>query len=225
MTKRDRKRIQEKTLLQSKYLDWFHYRKCCISATLGRKLHIISQKGVNDATFNRAIDKSGSGSFINEAMTFGILNESKGIQDLWKLFKLSHIGSQMQRVGLCIDEDLPILVGSPDAFMSCICCGKDGKRNYFLVEIKCPFKLRCIGPSGWRELSYLTKEGKLRKTHPYYYQLQINCGINHIQKALFSIWTPQGSITLEIDFDELFYQNIKHAASDYYFNHYINNRI
>ena len=223
ITARDRKRIEQKTRLQADNPFWFEYRKGLVTGTLGRRIVIQAQRRETSQSLNNAISKFGNGRFTNEAMEYGKLSEQSAVLALWEEFEAAHVDPQMHQSGLCIDPTLPILAGSPDIILSCLCCSKNGERCYVIGECKCPHRLRHIGIQGWRDLEYLTDEGKLRQNHSYNYQQNIYCGIYEASKCLFIIWTPHGHITLEIPFDEALFKTIKESTEYYYFNHYVKN--
>ena len=64
--------------------------------------------------------------------------------------------------GLVISEQYNFIAATPDAVMSCNCCGSG------IVEIKCPFVMKDNDPD---EAQFL-ENGSLETSHQYYYQVQ-----------------------------------------------------
>lgn len=92
----------------------------------------------------------------------------------------------MTPAGLVISHTWPFLASSPDEFISCDCCGSG------LLEIKCPLKQR-----GKSILSAVSKKGfclelkdgsvSLRKSHPFYWQVQTQLFLCNAEFADFCI--------------------------------------
>ena len=212
----------QKTIGQALNQFWFEYRKGIVTGTLARRIVIQTQRREASQSINNAISKLGSGKFSNEAMDYGRLHETSAIEALWDEFSQVHVEPEMHQAGLCIDGSLPVLGGSPDVLLSCVCCSSTyGQRAYFVGEAKCPFRLRHSGIVAWRDLEYLTENCELRTNHTYNYQQNVYCGIFKAIKCLFIIWTPYGHLTLEIPFDEGLFKTIKKSVKYYYFTHYV----
>ena len=144
ISKRDRRRIERKTRLQSECSSWFIYRQGCISGTISRQVVNCIQRDTFSIPLNKAISKTGQRPFSNEACRYGLENEKQGIEVLWIQFKKSHRYPKLQKSGIRTDKDLAYLTGSPDIILSCENCCCDGVR-YFVGEVKCPFRLKESG--------------------------------------------------------------------------------
>ena len=222
ISKRDIRRIKEITKNQSLDASWFEYRKSLITGTVIQRVVNAVKKETSSTSLNESISKFGYKKFTCEAMEYGLNNEVHALNALWEEFSQSHVSPQQHKVGICLDPELPILGGSPDLILSCECCSSTpGQRHYFIAEAKCPFKLRQSGIKSWRELSYLTENCELKKNHTYYYQVTLYCGVTDYKHCLFIIWTPQGHLTLKLEFDQQLFSLMKSCARDYYFNYYI----
>ena len=223
ISKEDILRIEEITKDQSLDAVWFEYRKALITGTTIQRVVNAVKKGTSSANLNETISKFGYKNFTCPAIEYGLKNEVNALDVLWTEFSQNHTSPQKQKLGLCLDVKLPILGGSPDLILSCECCGDgEGERYYYVVEAKCPYKLRQSGIKGWRDLQYLTKNCELKKNHSYYFQQTLYCGILGYKKCLFIIWTPDGHLTLKIDFDEALFSEMRMSAEAYYFTNYIN---
>ena len=220
ISKRDRRRIERKTRLQSECSSWFIYRQGCISGTISRQVVNCIQRDTFSIPLNKAISKTGQRPFSNEATRYGLENEKLGIDALWSQFKKSHRSPKLQKSGIRTDKDLAYLVGSPDIILSCENCCCDGVR-YFVGEVKCPFRLKESGIQNWKTLEYLTSNSELKKTHQHYYQLTLYCGIVGAHIRYFVIWAPDGNIILEVTFDKDLFDHIKSCSEKYYYEHYI----
>ena len=222
ISKTDILRIEELTKDQSMDAVWFEYRKALITGTTIQRVVNALKKGTSSANLNESISKFGYKNFTCPAIEYGLKNEANALDVLWTEFSQNHTSPQKHKMGLCLDPMLPILGGSPDMILSCECCGSiPGERYYFVAEAKCPYKLRESGIKGWRELVYLTKNCELKESHTYYFQQTLYCGILGYEKCLFIIWTPDGHLTLKLDFDEELFSKMRISAEKYYFRYYI----
>lgn len=220
-SKRDRQKVRERTKNQSQSNVWFMYRQAIITGTIIRRVIKAVEKGKSDENLNKAISKFGDG-FTCEAIEYGLANENNALRILWKEFCKDHYLPLSHKVGLCLDPELPILGGSPDLIFSCMCCSnEENKRHFFICEAKCPFKLKDSGITEWRKLPYLTENCELDKNHSYYHQLMLYCGVMGYTQSLFIIWTPEGHLTLKLDFDEDLFDLMRRCAKEYYFKFYL----
>ena len=218
---RDRQKVRERTKNQSDSEVWFLYRQAVITGTIIRRVIKAAERGQNDENLNKAISKLGGG-FTCEAIEYGLANENNALRVLWKEFCKDHYLPLSHKVGLCLDPELPILGGSPDLIVSCMCCSKEeNKRHFFICEAKCPFVLKDCGIKEWWKLPYLTESCQLDKRHSYYYQQMLYCGVMGYSQSLFIIWTPEGHLTLKLDFDQQLFNVMKRSAEEYYFKFYL----
>ena len=100
-SKRDRRRIYEKTKSQSQVFEWKLYRQGAISGTLIKRVMMsIKHEKEPSPSLNRSISKFWDNSFSNEAMRYGVFHEKDGIQVLWEYLKKKHKNATMVRPGL-----------------------------------------------------------------------------------------------------------------------------
>ena len=220
ISKRDRKRICKKTQLQSSEPLWHLFRQACITGTLiKRVVNAILQEKPSDS-INRAISKFSTRRFTNEAMEYGIKHEKDGVEVLWNYFKKRHRNTKFEKIGICMHEELPFLVGSPDVLLICENCCNPGKK-LFIGEVKCPYRLRDVGIDALDLLEYLNEDKTLKTSHTYYFQQNLYCGLNNASMCYFIIWTPKGHHILEIEFDPNLYKTTTYASEKYYFENYV----
>ena len=215
-SKRVIKRISTRTQGQSNNSFWFLYRRAIITGTLARR--VISQNicGETNLKLNQAISKFFPNNFCSEAMQYGIENEKKGMDQFLKIFKNEHIGVKVKNTGVILYERVPYIAGSPDGIVSCEC-----HTESFLVEIKCPYRLKSVGISGWKILEYLDARQKLKKNHTYMNQVNLYQGITGIKTAYFVVYAKDDVIIDTIDFDESFFRYQIYNMENYYKNHYL----
>ena len=111
---------------------------------------------------------------------------------------------------------LPFILASPDRMMKCKCCGDR------CIEIKCPFSLRETPfELGWKSLGYMECEDDkitLKKTHPYYLQVQGQMGCTGCQSSFFVVWDPVSASPHieEIKFDPNFWEDMKRSLTIFF---------
>lgn len=110
---------------------------------------------------------------------------------LFQVMERSHQNFKLEPTGLWISTDNQHIGATPDAIASCDCHGT------WCVEVKCPYCVRDkvlseAVESGhhnlWLELSpdgHLT----LKRSHPYWTQVQVQLHVTGFQFAHFVVWT------------------------------------
>lgn len=102
-----------------------------------------------------------------------------------------HQDQSIRDAGLYIDTTHPYLGASPDAVLSCACCG-DG-----ILEIKCPHCAKDSGVLSAAERNLLDcleiKQGAhaLKKDHQYYYQVQAQLFVTKCKYCDFMVWSEK----------------------------------
>ena len=94
------------------------------------------------------------------------------------------------QLGLVLNPLQPWLAGSPDGVTKL-----DGE--FVLLEIKCP--LSCKDSS--INVGYI-KDGKLKRSHPYFAQVQVLLYLCNLRKCLFFMFSSADSVQIEILKDE-----------------------
>ncbi|CAM4548128.1 unnamed protein product [Leuciscus chuanchicus] len=94
-----------------------------------------------------------------------------------------------QRLTYCTSdqcEDHLHLGASPEGTVSGSCCGRG------TLEIKCPYKHRAGLTSCSEDLQFcLDTTGQLKRTYPYYYQVQQQMFVCDVHYSDFVVWTKQ----------------------------------
>jgi hypothetical protein len=215
-TKRIILRISERTKLQSETTFWYLYRKCVITGTLCKRVISQNLKNEKNEKINRIISKQFQSTFTNQALEYGKINENTAINIFFKSFSQNHKNAKLRKCGLVIYENLPFVAGSPDAIVACECCPEP-----YVVEVKCPFRLKYTGISNWRCLEYFNEEQLLKRSHTYFNQINLYQGILGLKKAFFIVYARDQIISKLIEFDETFFKNQIKNLSEYYIKFYL----
>lgn len=112
--------------------------------------------------------------------------------------------------GLVVCLQQPWLAASPDSLINCTCHGPG------VIEVKCPYKFRDVKIITAVEneknfhLSYHenSKEFKLKTTHEYYYQIQLQMFVTRCTYGMFVTFTTCDFVYVNVPFDEQFFEKV-----------------
>lgn len=123
--------------------------------------------------------------------------------------------TQFKEARLFICKGHLFLAATPDMLVECSCCGAG------VVEVKCPWKVKdgrltdllkdansCV-----REVD---GELKLKPTHRYYYQIQVQMFVRKKSYADFVLWNAQEINVQRIQKDDSFIASLILTASSYF---------
>ena len=209
-------KIERRTRLQAQSRHWFVYRRCLITGTMARRVIIQNLRNAPSIKLNKCISRQFQSDFSTPAMSYGIENEKHALNAFFNQFKLTHQNAQLHQKGLVIFNQIPYIAGSPDGILTCDCCN-----HAFLVEVKCPYRLRDVGISSWRILEYMNSDRRLKREHTYYNQVNLYQGIMDLHTAFFIVYAKDGIIVDSIDFDRTFFDYQIQNICEYYMNHYL----
>lgn len=149
-------------------------------------------------------------------MKHGLATEPHAKRKLVEIVKsLKHKQVVVQDTGLIINPKYPHLGASPDMIVSCSCHGK------FVVEIKCPEKIKDTKPSV-ANLDYLTCDDKtvrLKQRHDYYFQIQGQMGITGVEQAIFFVFTHHGHYVEMIEFDSALWEQMLYKFNYFWYKY------
>jgi hypothetical protein len=74
------------------------------------------------------------------AIQWGLKHEATALSAYLEKFEEKHRAVEVVTPGLVTHRQYPYIRASPDAIISCVCHG------YNIIEIKCPYKARCMEP-------------------------------------------------------------------------------
>ncbi len=175
------KTICEKTIGQAVKKRWFRERAKRISAS---KAHKIMNARKKDTCLSYFFDHLCD----NVHLRYGREMEPVAKEEYAK-----KTGNILHETGLFVKVCEPWLCASPDAVI------ETPEKDILVLEIKCPSS--CRGKS--IDVPYL-KNGELKKTHPYYAQVQIQLYCCNVEKAHFYVFSEVDSVLLVIEKDDEF---------------------
>ena len=215
-SKRNILRINVRTKLQSESAYWFLYKRCLITGTLCKRIINQNKRGEANPKLNRSISRFFQGNFQSEAMSYGIANERNALDAFFKIFQATHVDAELHSLGVVLYKKYPYIGGSPDGLLTCGCC--DGP---YIVEAKCPYRLRETGIQNWRILEYFDDQQQLKRSHTYTNQINLYQGILGVKKAFFVVFAKNEVIVKMINFDHEFFAFQIENIKEYYINHYL----
>lgn len=137
---------------------------------------------------------------------WGQYNENVAIKEFFKCKRSQHKNIKIHKCGVVLWNTNPIIAASPDALVSCSCCGVRP------LEVKNPFTHSDLSISQFasqpNSCLHITSSGeiKLKTNHDYYYQVQAQILVEHAEVGYFCLKTASPYDNLhceEIDFDPM----------------------
>lgn len=202
--------IEKKTVGQNKNQDWFKYRTQLITASnMGRICRKMPQTSCK--TIVKSIVYPEDEEFSNKAMIYGNRHEKEALDAVSK-----EIEEEIEECGLYIDIDQQYFGATPD-----------GRIKNGIVEVKCPpsaaafpsfedmFKSKV---NKWWVKNIKNETFELKRTHPYFYQVQGQLHVTRSQFCVFGMWTPNWLKIVKIEVDHAFWQKeMEPKLTDFYF--------
>ena len=121
-----------------------------------------------------------------KAVAWGVDNEDNARQLYEKVMRGSHQTFSLRLSGFLVDSSKPFLGASADGIAACSC---HGTRT---VEIKCPYKHRdstALDAAANDNSFCIDTSGKLKQSHKYYSQVQLQMHVNKVSSSDFVIFT------------------------------------
>lgn len=221
--KKDIIRIEEATRGQSSNPSWFDFRKGVITASkvheVKTKMNKVLLKKGSDKSIWNLIQKVSGLTFVPPslpALKYGRETEKTAAEKLVRLYKKEHKKVKFHDCGLFLNKEYPFIGASPDGLLECSC-----HPDKVCVEIKCPFSISYLSPADEKaELNYLD-EGRLKWTHQYYSQCQLQMGITGTKQCIFFVYTAHGFVKDVIDFDKRYYDKLVQFSCMFYRKYYL----
>ena len=136
---------------------------------------------------------------------WGCTHEQTAVEVYTMKAKENHQSFVVLESGLFLDQSRPYVGASPDGLISCTCCGKG------TLEVKCPFCFKEGLPEEDQENFCMSRnDGKwrLKRSHAYYYQIQMQLAVCKLSYCDFVVWTENDIVVERIMFDDAFYEEV-----------------
>lgn len=196
VTIRDIVNLEKKTRKNKKL--WFQLRRTRITASIAHDVvrTCRSKRFATSFLSNHILCRP----IRSKAIQWGITQEETALKKY-----ISVMGGKFSKCGTIIDERRNYLSATPDA----ICDEKEK-----IIEIKCHFSVKDDKPES---VDYLSS-GRLKTSHKYYTQVQIQMHVTKIHRCDFVVWTPKGIFIQGIKYDRELVSTYLQLCDCYYKN-------
>ena len=190
VTPEQAKSVERATKSQASSKLWFRFRSGRITASKMKRV-CRSNPDLPSQSLIKSICYPESVSFSVDATKWGCKHEDTARKEYSEKMAESHENFTIHDSGFVIHPDYPHIGATPDAMVSCDCCGCG------VVEIKCPY---CARDSTIDDMTAggvktcLEKEGEyvfLKKDHEHMYQIQTQISVCNAEFADFVLWTEK----------------------------------
>nr|XP_054928796.1 uncharacterized protein LOC129385755 [Dermacentor andersoni] len=206
--------VEAVTREQSKCAKWFAFRAGRVTASVMKS---VCRTNVDYPSISllRRICYPEKNKFSSEATDWGLKHESAALSKYQANAVQCHNNVTLRRAGVCLSAKYPHLAASPDAIVSCLCCGEG------IVEVKCPYSLAVQGLEAALSNKDFCLEAspegpRLKRTHEYFYQAQTQLAMCTVKYCDFVVWTPTSVHIERIVEDCAFFQGILELATRFF---------
>jgi len=211
VTKEQAQNVEIKTREQANCKEWFRFRSGRVTASkiknvCSTKIDKPAQSVIKDICYPQTRN------FSSKYTKWGCDHESTAYNKYIDNMIL-HSDFECRKSGLVINPVYPFIGATPDGIVSCKCCGNG------TIEIKCPFCLKDCMLSEKADKSCLeTTNGNLhlKRTHPYYYQVQTQIFVCETDFCDFVVWSKQDLHIERIEPDVEFWNEISGKALSFF---------
>lgn len=205
------KSVEAATRHQSNSPDWFLYRAGRVTASVMKSVCHTSTESPS-LSLLKTICYPEKDSLRVPAVMWGLDHEQDAFQAYKAEEATKHENFQCQRSGLHLSAAYPFVGASPDAIVSCSCCGRG------VVEFKCPFLLKDAEEITTKISCLSDADGtlKLQDSHAYYYQIQTQMNVCQVDFCDFVVWGPNVLHIERVRRDDQFCMNIFSCAKQFF---------
>lgn len=211
--------LESKTQKQSQSDDWFEARKYRITASAIHEITHRKSKSLYKWMERKLNQRKILPSRMPYSLKHGHEYEQVAINRYMKYMSAMDHAVTVQPCGFVVTSETPYLGCTPDGRVT----DHQAHPHYGLLEVKCPYTHRGVTPtdaaaSDDKFCLSINQKGKLflRKTHPYYYQVQAQMAITCARWSDFVVYTFKGMFIDRIEFDSVFWNDVHKKAAAFY---------
>ena len=183
--------VESVTSSQVDSVTWKLYREGRLTASKMKETlnKVNDQGGVSDKLQTSIRSAMGYTPEVKtESTEWGILNEDTACKSVFKYMKPRHKNLRMSRCGTYICAQHPYISGSPDRMLQCDCCGRQP------LEVKNPVVGKKLPIRDYIQIKGRCIERhdlkiRLKRSHPYYYQVQTQMLVTNTNTCVFGLRT------------------------------------
>ncbi|XP_069139431.1 uncharacterized protein [Argopecten irradians] len=187
ITTEEVRNVEELTREQAKSREWFRFRTGRVTASKMRNVCRASLENPSQSLV-KSICYPDVYRFTSQATKWGCKHEKDALEAYIQQMKDEHENFSVRESGFVISEKYPFIGASPDGIASCDCCGE------VCVEIKCPYCKRDASIKDSLDSNFCLRKCdddqiRLKRNHPYYYQIQCQLMVCEMEFSDFIVWT------------------------------------
>ncbi|XP_057291455.1 uncharacterized protein LOC130614074 [Hydractinia symbiolongicarpus] len=209
--------IYNSSTKQSKSFIWHEIRVGRITASKVYDVLHTNLETPSESLIKRICKISSVVSTTVSSLRWGLDHEKHAVADFLK--RSNHLNAKIVDCGLKLVPERTYIGATPDGIFTCD-CHKEEK----LIEIKCPYSYRNIvsfAAAVSDNKFVMNSEGKLKKEHRYYYQVQFQMFVFNCKSCFFIVWTPHWLHAVEVLFDVNFINLNTDKVEQFYLRHII----
>ena len=190
--------VEENTRQQAKSKMWFQQKSGRVTASRLKSV-ITTDASQPSVSLIKSICYPDAHKFYSVACSYGCKHEDTARKEYVYEMRRNHVKFAITESGLVLDPLYPFLGASLDGLVSCDCCGKG------VLVIKCPYSckqkdlVKAVEEDS-RFFLYESEEGaiKLKESHQYYYQVQMQMKFCNAEYCDFVVWNKESWINERI---------------------------
>ena len=187
--------LEQVTHTQAKSQTWHIHRMGRVTGSIFHK--VCTSRDVNSSIVK--VMRYNNEELNVPAVRWGRDMEEVARNSYKEVMEKEHVGFKLQTSGLVVNREQPHLAASPDGLMTCDCCGAGS------LEIKCPYKYREGFEGAETDKSFcLDSKRTIRKSHQYFYQIQLQMYVCDTSFSHFVVWSKPGFILCRVPRDNTF---------------------
>ena len=214
--------LERNTRLQSSSELWHSERKLRITASIMREVCHRKESTSCSAFIQRKLMPT---HIDTKAVRYGKRNEEVAVK-AYANYQYQHgTAVKVCACGLYVDPSQPWLAASPDGIVLDMSLGDQNKG---CLEVKCPLvceKIALTEACRTTAAFCLVQHGDqmcLSKSHGYYYQVQTQMHVTHLQWCDFVVWSPiQEPFVQRVQYDAPFVNTALSKARSFYFEKFL----
>jgi hypothetical protein len=178
---------------------WFEHRKGRVTASTAHDVYVRRESTKPENLVKKILGYNSYDLSKTKAVRWGLDKEDVARDQYQSAMQSVHTNFRARKSGLLIDTRNPFLGASADGIRECMCCGKG------TMEIKCPFKHkdRMINEAAKSDKTFcLDNDLKLKRTHKYFTQVQMQMCISRVKFCDFIVYTSKDMIINIIPYDQ-----------------------
>ncbi|CAN7951870.1 unnamed protein product [Ixodes pacificus] len=207
--------VEKSKRAQSKCAKGYSYRAGKITASVMKSVcsTSVTQPSISLLKKNCYPEQN---TFTSAATAWSLEHEDDAVSSYVDVMVKNHTDFTHRKTGVYLSTQHPYTAASPDSLVCCACCGKG------VVEVKCPHSLaintiqNAVNDSDFC-LEDVDGNLRLKRKHPFFYQVQTQMAVCGVTYADFVVWSPLSKPHIErVLKDDAFFDSVIRTAIDFF---------